>query len=470
MRCKRRALRSPQPRIEMSGTTRRLADLLIDLHETLDLEIKGWLDLDKPDHQAKLAKAIIAMANHGGGYVVVGFVERPGLPAAPSPERPPSLANYNRDRVNGITEKYLEPPIHCEVHHVPAQDGTCYPLIVIPGGHSIPIMAKRDGPTGSDLKQLAVYIRRAGPKSETPRSAQEISTLFERCFANRRDDVGNLIRSILSGAVPAAFGADALSKLDAVRPRIDTWIGESCDRHAGLVQSLPADDARRFPRGYCIFAYQIRGALRSMSSSELLEALKAIPRHTGWPPWWVPTRPEIAPYQACGAIECWLGGDGEPRDAAHSDFWRVSPEGLAFLIRGYQEDGPDVERMGFAPGTVMDVTIPVWRVGEVLLHAYALALVLGEGQTEVVFRASYTGLAGRSLASVSRDRLIFEGRDISLQYNMVLDATVEASIIPDTLPEIIFPLVNPLYELFNFFKLEMQLVQEETAKMKSGRF
>jgi hypothetical protein len=62
--------------------------------------------------------------------------------------------------------------------------------------------------------------------------------------------------------------------------------------------------------------------------------------------------------------------------------------------------------------------------------------------------------------------MMFEGRDICRQYSTVLDATVEAQTIGDRLPEILFPLLQPLYELFNFFKLPMSLVQEETARMK----
>lgn len=58
----------------MTGTVRpsgnsRLADLLLDPREALDVEIKGWLDLAGSDeHKATLAKAILALANHGGGY------------------------------------------------------------------------------------------------------------------------------------------------------------------------------------------------------------------------------------------------------------------------------------------------------------------------------------------------------------------------------------------------------------------
>ncbi len=224
----------------MSETTRRLADLLIDLHETLNVEVKGWLDLNSADHQAKLAKAIIAISNHGGGYLVIGFDEQPGLPATPSHPRPASLATYSHDRVNGIVEKYLEPAVHCEVHHVRAPDGADYPLIEIPGGHRIPIMAKRDGPSGGELRQRAVYIRRPGPKSEEPRTAQEMSMLFDRCFSNRWDEITDLIRSLLAGSMPAVFGPDmALAALSAAPPRLTTWVGEGCDRHAALTMNLP---------------------------------------------------------------------------------------------------------------------------------------------------------------------------------------------------------------------------------------
>jgi hypothetical protein len=43
----------------MSDSVRRLADLFVDLHETMDLEIKGWLDLATADHQAKLANDLM---------------------------------------------------------------------------------------------------------------------------------------------------------------------------------------------------------------------------------------------------------------------------------------------------------------------------------------------------------------------------------------------------------------------------
>ena len=49
----------------------RLADLLVDPREDLDFEAKNWLDLQgSNDDKATFAKAVLAISNHGGGFVV----------------------------------------------------------------------------------------------------------------------------------------------------------------------------------------------------------------------------------------------------------------------------------------------------------------------------------------------------------------------------------------------------------------
>jgi predicted HTH transcriptional regulator len=74
------------------ATARRLADLLVDPHETLDVELKEWLDITgNNDHKATLAKALIALANHSGGFVIFGFSETErGVVVASN--RPPNLS------------------------------------------------------------------------------------------------------------------------------------------------------------------------------------------------------------------------------------------------------------------------------------------------------------------------------------------------------------------------------------------
>ncbi|HUA53799.1 MAG TPA: hypothetical protein VMB81_16620, partial [Candidatus Sulfotelmatobacter sp.] len=52
-----------------------IQQLLLKPREALDFEIKGWLDLSLSQHCFVLAKAIIALANSGGGYVLIGMRE-----------------------------------------------------------------------------------------------------------------------------------------------------------------------------------------------------------------------------------------------------------------------------------------------------------------------------------------------------------------------------------------------------------
>ncbi|HWK32254.1 MAG TPA: hypothetical protein VNR51_01060 [Hyphomicrobium sp.] len=442
----------------------RLADLLIDPREDLDLEIKNWLDL-RNDNEAKaiFAKAALALANHGGGFIILGLTEAEGG-CVEAEGRPATLDGYSQDVINGIVQNYADPAFHCAVHIVARPDGQLFPVVAVPGNHRSPVRAKRAGPHGNIVQDNAIYVRKPGPRSEAPTSGQDWDALLARCLANRRDEMLDQIRDLISGAVPAVVQP-------AGPARLDQWIQQCLARWEALAAELPDDAPARCPHGYHYFAYELTGDLRAVPPGQLPEVLqRSVVRHTGWPPFWYPTRRGIEPYPIDGVVECWLGGDTEPgmfgrRDAGHSDFWRVSRDGLAFLLRGYQEDGLE-ER---PPATLFDVTLPVWRTGEVLLHAESLAGNLVEGPATISFAVQYRGLAGRTLTSVTGDRLLFE-RQVARQDAIDLRTTVEAASIGPNLPEIVHPLLAPLYALFDFFDLPPALVNEELARMRKGSF
>ena len=181
----------------MPPIARNLADLLLSPRETLDVELKEWLDIvANQDHRAVLAKALIALANHGGGFVVVGFADQ-GIPA---PNRPTNLTAYTPDTVNSIVMAYAEPAFHCDVSYVAAPDGQQYPIITVPGGHHVPIKARRDGPNGQTVRNNSYYIRRPGPQSENPQNGAEWDALIRRCIANGREQLLDQMRTIFSGA------------------------------------------------------------------------------------------------------------------------------------------------------------------------------------------------------------------------------------------------------------------------------
>ena len=103
----------------MDKVKRNLSDLIEFPMKTLENEYKGWVDLDDKVAQAKIARHLAALTNHGGGHFVFGF--RDDL--SPDPDRPPSLDKYNRDTFTGIVKHYLSPDFQCDVHIVPNKNG-----------------------------------------------------------------------------------------------------------------------------------------------------------------------------------------------------------------------------------------------------------------------------------------------------------------------------------------------------------
>ena len=445
----------------------RLADLLVDPREDLNFEVKNWLDLQgSNEDKATFAKAVLALANHGGGFVAFGLLETDtGIVEADS--RPVALDGYNQDLINGIVQNYCDPPFHCPVHIVPNSSGALFPIVRVRGGHRIPVRARRAGPHGNIVQKNAIYIRKPGPSSETPQSAQDWDELLARCLSNRRDEMFDQIRDLITGAVPQVEQTTAPARLDA-------WIEAGFKRWRALIQKLPEDVGPRFPHGYYNVAYEIIGESRQIAPAHLPETLRAsVVNHTGWPPFWYPTRKGIVPYPFDGVVECWLGGDPDSpvanREAAYSDFWRIHPEGLAFLLRGFQEDGTNAQRLGHKSAAIFDVTLPVWRVGETLLQAQRLAKNLFEGPTTIRFVATYEGLAGRTLGSIDHRRYIWGG-GVARQDSITLNTHVDVEAIDTNLPEIVHPLLSPMYALFDFFELPIQLVVDELARMRAGNF
>jgi hypothetical protein len=200
----------------------------------------------------------------------------------------------------------------------------------------------------------------------------------------------------------------------------------------------------------------------------LLEILRDAPKLTGWNTWWVPTRQAIAPYISDDAIECWIGGDTsehqDSRDAAHSDFWRVSPDGLAFLLRGYQEDGDHAAGAGIEPGTIFEPTLPIWRVGEGLLHSLYLATRLGANT--VRFAVRYTGLRGRRFSQWAHPMDFPWAAGISKDDSVRLATHVGVDALGMNLVEVVQSLLSPLYERFDFTRLPPEIVQRELNRLR----
>ncbi len=222
-----------------------------------------------------------------------------------------------------------------------------------------------------------------------------------------------------------------------------------------------AEPMTRYEYGWWSTAYMLEPVNVPPSLATFHDILDEVTGHeTGWPVWLrLSKRPEMRPRIVGDVIECWLDQTG---DDAHGDFWRADPHGRMFLLRGYQEDSSDT----IPPGKFLDLTLPIWRTGECLLHASRLAARLGADTVDISMR--WTGLRGRELAAwATGTRDIMPGR-ICAEDEVRSSIHVEAATITDSLAENVRQLVAPLYERFDFFEPTSELYIEELARMRRG--
>jgi transcriptional regulator with XRE-family HTH domain len=451
-----------------------LEPLLTAPAEALDVEYKTWLDLKSNDeHKAILAKAAIAIANEGGGYIVLGMrEERPNLVSEP---RPADIAAYDQDMVNQIIRRFASPQFHCTLMTLRHPDTEYeHAVIKVPGGFAFPVMSKSGTPQNSIRPQVC-YMRKPGPESAPPENQADWEHLLNRCLRNRREDMLDAIRTIVEGGVPPVD----LEKTDAERQ--SAFVEFSRARWETLTANLDSNAPERCPLGRYELDYALSGDFEQPSLSKLLEVLhRAVVRGASFLLFQIPPQPELQPAPIGDGIECWLNMQAVTRpylDSAHADFWRASPEGRMFFLRGYVEDSvqtlaglPRLDLRKIEPGKTFDIENTSWIIGECFLHAANVASLLAPGRdVRVHLQARWYGLAGRRLVSMWGTRLL-TGDYICRQDEYAAETIVDLSRIEDNLPEIVGPLVGPLYERFSFFRLPSTLVAEELAKMKSRRF
>lgn len=432
---------------------KRLEALLVKPRERLGVEIKNWVDLSTSEHKAVLAQALLALVNFGGGYIVLGFKEKEGNWVADE-TRPPDLRLYSQDVVNGIATKYAEPSFHCDVYHVrhPELD-SLFPVIVVPSGITVPVRAKCDGPDRKHVKVDTYYYRGEGPQSRPISSGREWDELIRRCIRSQREELLGTIRGIL-------YGSTAEQETEDTGATLDQWVRDSQERWR-VVSSQKFKDPNTAPykHGAWQCAYRVSGNFQPPNLRDLLSLLqKAEGRETGWPPWVVLNPEDARPYPWENTMECHVG------ELADADFWRASPQGFMFLVRRYAEDYKPPE---YTPGTVFDMSLPVWRTAECLLHAERFADAVAGPEANIEFQMRWSGLTGRRLVDIRGGFL--PGEYQCHQQAVQAAVSVPQSQIGNTLPEIVKQLTVPLYEAFDLFHLPDPRYAYELDRMKQHR-
>jgi hypothetical protein len=192
---------------------------------------------------------------------------------------------------------------------------------------------------------------------------------------------------------------------------------------------------------------------------ELKERLLVEPvRYTGWPPFWFPTRPEIAPRIIdAHTYECVHDGSGNTR---HVEKWRASTTGEFTIMRQHDLDE-------LYPRKYISLVLPVWRIAEVLLQAGRMGEFFES--KEVTFTVLFTGLKGRELSTKEvPGRFLSDGhKTYAEEYRQSI--TVAAPDIDRQVAVFTEKLLGAFYHLFEF-QLPRNLCEQEIVRMRSNRF
>lgn len=440
----------------------RFEDWLLSPTETLDFEVKQWLDLADAEGRGAIAKALIALENHGGGFLLIGYKEENGR-LVPDNVRPADVGSYNTDAINAILKKCAEPVFHAEViFQKHPETGLEFPLIRVSGSSRVPVRSS-SATAGKTLHQNIYYIRRPGPESDGPKSAAEWDQLMRRCMLAQREEIITVLRNFIPG------GPVALSALSQSEHEILTAFNDSANaRWRELNESLPPNHPARISRGHFYFSAKILGKSLGLPAKEVLAEIRAARKYTGWSTFVSLYDDATRPKFVDGVLQAWLANVPHP-DVDHADFWRVDPKGNFFLLQGMAEDSPEILKGSASPGTVFDVTLPVWRLGEFLLRVNELGGVMFEEGFEVLVECEWTGLNGRALGVISSRRRV-DGHYSSAQDNVRTSGQFSQAAIRDLLPEVVKALTAPLYEIFDFYQPADNFYAGELSEMKHGHF
>lgn len=447
-----------------------LKDLVEIPRETLEVELKEWVDLQEPVIRAKIARHLAAMANHGGGYLVFGFKDN----LSQDQNRPSSLKKYNQDTFSAIIKRYLTPPFQCQALIETNKNGEKFPIVRVPSHGRVPIVAKADGPKDGRGRAQGItagtyYIRKPGPESAPIVSAKDWDPLIRRCTLNDRDKLlGDIAGLVQSPKVRRA----------STRERLTSWHQAGRERFLQLLASakgfrwpVPFEN-NHYQLSYLISAYDSE-SLSENSLRQILEEVNNEARNTVWTGWsmFYPFgSPEIAPTvhaeqddgTGTDVLEANLIGGRDYRTSL-PDFWRFAPNGRATLVRAYREDRENTTSgRGLTPGKWLCPETVLRETAELVTHSRLVARRF-QSATEVNFRCTWVGLKNRELDDFTP--AIYWGYDhIAKADQRTVEGEWTTAELTAGWPTIVAELSCPILRLFGFTSCGPDLVERIAAR------
>jgi Schlafen, AlbA_2 len=395
--------------------------------ESLNVEIKRWLDPSEPAGIAKIVKAAFALRNRNGGFLVVGFDDKtlePDIANEPAEVR----GTFHQHIIQGLVSRYAHEPFEVQVAFV-ERDGRVYPVIAIPQGVRVPAVVKSALTDANGNKLLAVgeiYFRtlhsNGTPSSATSRP-QDWRDILEICFDNREADIGRFLRRQLAGQDFSRFLADLRGEIGtpplagtpktglrercaAILAAGDKSFANAVEERALSAQERPLLDG---------LTWNIALALAPPKSDAISDRdffatfVASNPKYTGWPIW-LDARTladeRSRPVVRGGAWEALIVGLSD-NTANRLEFFHLDAKGEFYLRRLLQDDA--VPRQ-LEPGTRLDPVLVIYRVTEAIAVGIAVAKGLGWPDSACLgFLFRWRKLKGRRLDTWSNPIIYVPG-------------------------------------------------------------
>lgn len=157
------------------------------------------------DNQYDIVKDIMAFANYGGGYIVVGYDEA----GETDIEKRTGIQKSDRNTwettiVNQAVANFSDPPIDVDLIDVPDEvANVSYLVLHIPSHGSVPHICKRDRHDSRGKKHLlrkaAVYYRTTSKSCEEISTSSDYHKLIRACLINDRGRILRDFQQILFG-------------------------------------------------------------------------------------------------------------------------------------------------------------------------------------------------------------------------------------------------------------------------------
>lgn len=355
-----------------------LQAILESPRESLETELKQWIDPTSDEGKCKITKTCLAMRNHDGGQLLIGVHDDGRLDTTTRPTNLREL--FTQDCIQAIVSRFASEvfEVHLEFRK---KDGLEYPIICVPSGITTPVCAKR--PFGDSdkcrIEENAIYVRTLnsnGMPSSSKATRNDWKRLVEKCFANREADIGEFIRRHIAGAnsdfVTMLLGKGAAKDDQDNFGHLRKKGIESWSRFQQIRQKIPV---QRQIGGYRWVAAKILDDLpeTNLSKEFLLKLNCQLPQLTGWPPW---SLTELGPpsrkpeYQS--QLNLWEATYYSP-ESQFFEYWQLSASGYLFEVMAFEED---FERVSGQP-PFCHLLRQVDRVAETIWTAIAIARNLG---------------------------------------------------------------------------------------------